>query len=60
MEYLAKNILTIAEQVHLYTILVATNDDAIEARARIINGRVFLPLRVKYQWIVKPNPKVVN
>jgi parvulin-like peptidyl-prolyl isomerase len=41
MEYLAKNIPTIAEQIHLYTIIAGTYDDAISARTRIINGESF-------------------
>ena len=35
LEYLAENIPTTAEQVHVYTIVTATSDDAINARSRI-------------------------
>ena len=41
LEYLAENIPTTAEQVHLYTIVTATSNDAINAKSRIAAGENF-------------------
>ncbi len=41
LKYLAKDIPITAEQVHLYTIMTATSDEAVNARSRIIGGEEF-------------------
>lgn len=41
LEYLAEDIPTTAEQIHLYTIVMATSNDAVYARSRIIGGEDF-------------------
>jgi parvulin-like peptidyl-prolyl isomerase len=41
LEYLAEDIPTTAEQIHLYTIVTATSEDAIDAKSRITKGENF-------------------
>lgn len=41
LEYLAKDIPTTTEQIHLYIITVANSEDAIDARSRIADGENF-------------------
>ena len=41
LEYVAVDIPTTAEQIHLYTIVTATSDDAVNARSRIAAGENF-------------------